>query len=120
MRWPGKKIWVALEPRSNTMRRRVFQDALPEALVGADVILIGAVSRAQLLAEQDRLSPEAIAEGVGKRGREAQAFASTPDIVEHLTANANPGDLILIMSNGGFDGLTAKLLDALKLTGARK
>lgn len=120
MRWPGKKIWVALEPRSNTMRRKVFQDALPEALAGADVILIGAVSRAQLLAEQDRLSPEAIAEGVRKRGRAAQAFASTPDIVEHLTANANPGDLILIMSNGGFDGLTAKLLDALKLTGARK
>ena len=120
MRWPGKKIWVALEPRSNTMRRRVFQDALPDALAGADVTLIGAVNRAQLLAEQDRLSPDAIAEGVRKRGRKAHAFASTPDIVEHLSANANPGDLILIMSNGGFDGLTAKLFEALKLTGARK
>ncbi|HKV48529.1 MAG TPA: UDP-N-acetylmuramate:L-alanyl-gamma-D-glutamyl-meso-diaminopimelate ligase [Candidatus Acidoferrales bacterium] len=120
MRWPGKKIWVALEPRSNTMRRKVFQDALPEALASADVTLIGAVNRAQLLAEQDRLSPDAIADGVRKRGREAQAFASTTDIVEHLSANANPGDLILIMSNGGFDGLTAKLLDALKLAGVRK
>lgn len=120
MRWPGKKIWVALEPRSNTMRRKVFQDALPEALASADVTLIGAVNRAKLLAEQDRLSPDAIAEGVRKRGCEAQAFASTPEIVDHLSANANPGDLVLIMSNGGFDGLTAKLLGALKLTGARK
>jgi UDP-N-acetylmuramate: L-alanyl-gamma-D-glutamyl-meso-diaminopimelate ligase len=120
MRWPGRKIWVALEPRSNTMRRKVFQDALPDALSGADAILIGAVSRAQLLAEQDRLSPEAIAASVRQRGREARAFSSTNDIVEHLAAHANAGDVVLIMSNGGFDGLTGKLLEALKLAGVRK
>jgi UDP-N-acetylmuramate: L-alanyl-gamma-D-glutamyl-meso-diaminopimelate ligase len=120
MRWPGKKIWVALEPRSNTMRRKVFQDALPDALSGGDSILIGAVNRAQLLAETDRLSPDAIAAGVRDRGREAKAFASTAEIVDHLSAKANPGDVVLIMSNGGFDGLTYKLLDALKSIGARK
>lgn len=120
MRWPGRKIWVALEPRSNTMRRKVFQEALPNALSGADAVLIGAVSRGQLLAEQDRLSPEAIAAAVRQRGREAKAFSSTNDIVEHLAANANPGDIVLIMSNGGFDGLTGKLLEALKLAGVRK
>jgi len=120
MRWPGRKIWVALEPRSNTMRRKVFQEALPNALSGADAILIGAVSRAQLLAEQDRLSPDAIAAAVRERGREAKAFSSTNDIVEHLAANANAGDIVLIMSNGGFDGLTGKLLEALKLAGVRK
>jgi UDP-N-acetylmuramate: L-alanyl-gamma-D-glutamyl-meso-diaminopimelate ligase len=121
MRWPGRKIWVALEPRSNTMRRKVFQEVLPDALSAADVTLIGAVNRAQLLAEQDRLSPEAIAAAVRSRGREARAFNSTNEIVEHLSANANSGDLVLIMSNGGFDGLTAKLLEALKPTaGARK
>lgn len=120
MRWPGRKIWVALEPRSNTMRRKVFQDALPNALSGADAVLIGAVSRSQLLAEQDRLSPEAIAAAVRERGRDAKAFSSTNDIVEHLAANANAGDIVLIMSNGGFDGLTGKLLEALKLAGVRK
>jgi len=52
MRWPGRKIWAALEPRSNTMRRKVFQDALPNALSTADSVLIGAVNRAQMLAER--------------------------------------------------------------------
>jgi len=120
MRWPGRKIWAALEPRSNTMRRKVFQDALPDALAGADVTLIGAVNRAQLLGDQERLSPDTIAAGVRARGREAKAFSSTAAIVEYLSANANPGDMVLIMSNGGFDGLTAKLLDALKSVGVRR
>ena len=116
MRWPGRKIWAAVEPRSNTMRRKVFQDALPDALAGADSVLLGAVNRAQLLAEDDRLSPEAIASAVQHRGREARACSSTAEIVTHLASHAVPGDLVLIMSNGGFDGLTAKLLDALKVS----
>ncbi len=120
MRWPGRKIWAALEPRSNTMRRKVFQDELPDALAGADVTLIGAVNRAQLLGDQERLSPDTIAAGVSARGREAKAFASTAGIVEYLSAKANPGDVVIIMSNGGFDGLTAKLLDALKSVGVRR
>ncbi len=119
-RWPGRKIWAAIEPRSNTMRRKVFQDALPEALAIADHVVIGPVSRAQLLAEDERLSPEAIAENLRQHGRSAQAFASAPEIAEYLAANANPGDLILVMSNGSFDGLCAKLLEKLKsLAGAR-
>lgn len=122
MRWPGRKIWAALEPRSNTMRRKVFQDALPDALSTADSVLIGAVNRAQQLAEDDRLSPEAIASSVRQRGREAKAFGSTAEIVDHLSANAAPGDLVLVMSNGGFDGFVAKLLDALQpaASGLRK
>ena len=50
-RWPGRKIWAAVEPRSNTMRRKIFEDVLPEALALADAVLIGPVNRAQLLAE---------------------------------------------------------------------
>ena len=56
-RWPGRKIWAAVEPRSNTMRRKIFQHVLPDALAVADAIVIGPVSRAQLLEEGDRLSP---------------------------------------------------------------
>jgi UDP-N-acetylmuramate: L-alanyl-gamma-D-glutamyl-meso-diaminopimelate ligase len=119
MRWPGRKLWVALEPRSNTMRRKVFQEALPDALAGADAVLLGAVARSQLLAETDRLSPEAIAASVRQRGRDAKAFASTNELLDHLSGSANPGDVVLIMSNGGFDGLTAKLLDALKTARVR-
>jgi UDP-N-acetylmuramate: L-alanyl-gamma-D-glutamyl-meso-diaminopimelate ligase len=113
-RWPGRKIWAAVEPRSNTMRRKVFQDALPDSLALADAILFGPVNRAQLLDEEERLSPESIAASLRARGRESRAFDSAEAIAEHLASNAASGDLVLVMSNGGFDGLTGKLLEKLK------
>ena len=119
-RWPGRRIWAAIEPRSNTMRRKVFQDALPESLAIADGVLIGPVNRAQLLSDEDRLSPDAIAENLQKHGRAAKAFSSSAEIADYLAENANPGDLVMVMSNGSFDGLCMKLLEKLKsLAGAR-
>jgi len=113
-RWPGRKIWAAVEPRSNTMRRKVFQDSLPDALSLADAILFGPVNRAQMLGEDERLSPESIAESLRARRRESRPFESAEKIAEYLAANAASGDLVLIMSNGGFDGLTGKLFEKLK------
>ena len=113
-RWPGRKLWAAIEPRSNTMRRKVFQDVLPEALAVADAVLIGPVNRAQLLADEDRFSPDAVADSIRHRGRAAHAFASSAEIAGHLAENVKPGDLVMIMSNGSFDGLVAKLLEKLK------
>jgi UDP-N-acetylmuramate: L-alanyl-gamma-D-glutamyl-meso-diaminopimelate ligase len=119
-RWPGRKIWAAVEPRSNTMRRKVFQDALPEALSLADAVLFGPVNRGQLLSEEDRLSPEAIADSLRKRGCKARAFASAGGIAEELSTHACSGEVILIMSNGSFDGLTARILEQLSArSGAR-
>jgi UDP-N-acetylmuramate: L-alanyl-gamma-D-glutamyl-meso-diaminopimelate ligase len=112
-RWPKRKIWAAVEPRSNTMRRKIFQDALPEALSLADAALLGPVNRAQMLGEQERLSPQAIAESLRALGRDGRALESSESIAEFLAAHAAPGDLVLILSNGGFDGLTAKLLEKL-------
>jgi UDP-N-acetylmuramate: L-alanyl-gamma-D-glutamyl-meso-diaminopimelate ligase len=120
-RWPGRKIWAAIEPRSNTMRRKIFQDVLPDALAIADQIVIGPVSRAQLLEEVERLSPESIAESLVKRGRPAKAFDSAAAIVDYLASHAHSGDMVMVMSNGSFDGLSGKLLEKLKsLEGARR
>jgi len=120
-RWPGRKIWAAIEPRSNTMRRKIFQDVLPDALAIADAVLIGPVSRAQLLEEDARLSPEGIAESLRDRGRPAKAFDSAAGIADYLAEHAKPGDLVMVMSNGSFDGLCAKLLEKLQsLSGARR
>jgi UDP-N-acetylmuramate: L-alanyl-gamma-D-glutamyl-meso-diaminopimelate ligase len=103
-RWPGRKIWAAIEPRSNTMRRKIFQDVLPEAL-----------------ADEDRFSPDAVAEAIRKHGREAKAFASADEIAEHFASAAKQGDLVMVMSNGSFDGLCGKLLEKLKtLSGAHR
>jgi UDP-N-acetylmuramate: L-alanyl-gamma-D-glutamyl-meso-diaminopimelate ligase len=113
-RWPGRRIWAAIEPRSNTMRRKIFQEALPEALSIADGVLIGPVNRAQLLSDDERLSPEAIAADLRARGRTALAFPSSTAIAEYLAGELKSGDLVMVMSNGSFDGLSAKLLEQLK------
>ena len=112
-RWPGRRIWAAIEPRSNTMRRKIFEKVLPEALAVADAALIGPVSRAQLLKDEDRFSPAKVAEDVRALGRPAQAFDSAEEIAEYLAAESRPGDVVMIMSNGSFDGLSAKLLEKL-------
>jgi len=113
-RWPGRKIWAVLEPRSNSMRRRVFQDALPGALALGDHVVLGSVHRAGQLSEEQRLDPETIAEGVRALGRDARVMTGSDVIAETLAREAKSGDLLLIMSNGSFDGLCEKLVGALK------
>jgi UDP-N-acetylmuramate: L-alanyl-gamma-D-glutamyl-meso-diaminopimelate ligase len=113
-RWPNRRIWAAIEPRSNTMRRKVFQDAMPGALSLADAVLIGPVNRPQLLSDEDRFSPEELADALRKRGRTAERFAGSAEIADYLADRVEPGDLVLIMSNGSFDGLVPKLLERLK------
>jgi UDP-N-acetylmuramate: L-alanyl-gamma-D-glutamyl-meso-diaminopimelate ligase len=119
-RWPGRRIWAAIEPRSNTMRRKFFQDVLPDALSAADGVVIGPVNRPQLLSDDDRFSPQAVVEALRKRGRTAQAFDSFAEIPDYLATHVRPGDLVLVMSNGSFDGLCPKLLEKLKSLGVRK
>ena len=113
LRWPDKRLWAILEPRSNSMRRKVFQDALPAALALADKVLLGSVNRATQLSDDQRLDPEAVASTVRQLGKEARALPGADAIADLLAAEAKPGDLLLIMSNGSFDGLCDKLLKKL-------
>jgi UDP-N-acetylmuramate: L-alanyl-gamma-D-glutamyl-meso-diaminopimelate ligase len=112
-RWPGRRIWAILEPRSNSMRRKIFQDALPKALALSDRAILGGVFRAQQLGSENRLDPESVAESVRALGKDARVFPSSNAIAEHLGAEAKPGDILLIMSNGSFDGLCEKVLKKL-------
>jgi len=118
-RWPGRRLWAAIEPRSNTMRRKVFQDVMPDALAIADGVMIGPVNRPQLLADKDRFSPDTLVEALRQRGRIADAFQSSAEIADYLSEHARSGDLVLVMSNGSFDGLCSKVLDKLNFTRAR-
>ncbi len=115
LRWPGRRLWAILEPRSNTMRRKVFQDALPQALALGDRVILGSVHRAGLLSEDQRLDPESVAASVRSIGKHAQVFTSADAIVKFLATEAKSGDLLLVMSNGSFDGLCEKLLKRLPL-----
>jgi UDP-N-acetylmuramate: L-alanyl-gamma-D-glutamyl-meso-diaminopimelate ligase len=112
-RWPKRRLWAILEPRSNSMRRKVFQESLPKALALADRVVLGGVFRAQQLGDENRMNPEAVAESVRELGRDARAFSGSEAIADYLAAEAKPGDLLLIMSNGSFDGLCEKVVNRL-------
>jgi UDP-N-acetylmuramate: L-alanyl-gamma-D-glutamyl-meso-diaminopimelate ligase len=113
LRWPERRLWAILEPRSNSMRRRVFQDALPQALALGDRVVLGHVHRSGQLADDQRLDPASIAGAVRKLGKDARALDTADGIADFLAAEAQPNDLLLIMSNGSFDGLCEKLLKRL-------
>ena len=113
LRWPKRRLWAILEPRSNSMRRRVFQDALPQSLALGDRVILGSVHRATQLADDQRLDPEVIADAVRQLGKDACVFPGPDAIAEFLAAKAQPNDLLLVMSNGSFDGLCEKLLKRL-------
>jgi len=109
-RWPRRRLWVAFEPRSNTMRRRIFEDDLAAALATADGAVLSPVSRAQLLSEAERLSPERVVKSVRAAGRPAETLHSAAEIAEFLAGELREGDIMLVLSNGSFDGLCDKLL----------
>jgi UDP-N-acetylmuramate: L-alanyl-gamma-D-glutamyl-meso-diaminopimelate ligase len=113
-RWPGRKLWAVFEPRSNTMRRRVFESDLAASLATADAAVLGAVNRASLLSDEERMSPARVLEAVRADGRKAEGFDSAEEIAEYLAAETRGGDLVLVMSNGSFDGLCGKLLGKLR------
>jgi len=113
LRWPNRRVWAILEPRSNSMRRRVFQDALPPVLALGDRVLLGSVHRAGQLSDGQRLDPEAVAAAVRSLGKDARVLPGADAIAEVLAVEARTGDLLLVMSNGSFDGLCEKLLKKL-------
>jgi UDP-N-acetylmuramate: L-alanyl-gamma-D-glutamyl-meso-diaminopimelate ligase len=112
-RWPERRLWAILEPRSNSMRRKVFQEALPQALALGDRVILGDVFRAQQLGGENRLDPETVAESVRALGKDALVLPGSDAIAKHLATETRAGDLVLIMSNGSFDGLCEKLLTRL-------
>jgi UDP-N-acetylmuramate: L-alanyl-gamma-D-glutamyl-meso-diaminopimelate ligase len=109
-RWPDRRLWAILEPRSNSMRRKIFEETLPQALALGDHVILGGVFRAQQIGDENRLDPESVAASVRTLGKNARVFASSDSIAEHLAAEAKAGDVLLVMSNGSFDGLCEKLL----------
>jgi UDP-N-acetylmuramate: L-alanyl-gamma-D-glutamyl-meso-diaminopimelate ligase len=110
--YPGRRLWAVFEPRSNSSCRRVFQDDFADAFTGADEVVIAAVFRATL-PEAERLSPELLVRALETRGTHARHVAEVDDIVATVAAEARAGDVVAVMSNGGFGGIHGKLVRAL-------
>lgn len=116
--YPGRRIWAIFEPRSATSCRRIFQSDFARALAKADRVILPAVFRATL-PEDQRLSAEAVVADLRSAGVEADFIPATDGIVRRVARDARFGDLVIVMSNGGFDGIHQKLLDALAERGQR-
>jgi UDP-N-acetylmuramate: L-alanyl-gamma-D-glutamyl-meso-diaminopimelate ligase len=112
--FPDRRIWAVFEPRSATSCRRIFQDDFAVAFTesGADEVVLAAVFRSTL-PETERLDVEALVAAISKHGPRARLIPSADEIVETIAAEARSGDLVVVMSNGGFDGIHVKLLEAL-------
>jgi UDP-N-acetylmuramate: L-alanyl-gamma-D-glutamyl-meso-diaminopimelate ligase len=113
-RFPGQRIWAIFEPRSNTTRRAVFQNELPEAFKLADGVFISQVARLEQIPENDRLHPEAVVKAISKDGRPAFYEKNADAIVDRIVPMLKEKDVVAVFSNGGFDNIHEKLLNKLK------
>ena len=112
--YPDSRMWVIFEPRSNTTRRNIFQNELAASLSKADLAIVPAVPDPEKVAEADRLDPEKLVSDVKASGTECWYCEDVEEIVSLVAKEAQPGDTIAVLSNGGFDGIHDKLLSALE------
>jgi UDP-N-acetylmuramate: L-alanyl-gamma-D-glutamyl-meso-diaminopimelate ligase len=110
---PDARIWAVFEPRSASSCRRVFQDDFARAFAGADQVLIAPIFRSAL-AESERLSVPQLVRDLHARGQSAREAESLDDIVSGIADEHRAGDLVVLMSNGGFGGIHQKVLAALR------
>src|SRR5580704_15127214 len=113
-RFPGQRLWAIFEPRSNTTRRAVFQNELPEAFKRADGVFISQVARLEQIPENERLHPEAVVKAISKDGRPAFCEKNADAIVDRIVPMLKKKDVVAVFSNGGFDNMHEKLLARLK------
>lgn len=112
-RYPGSRVWAIFEPRSATSRRNVFQKEFATCFDNADRVVLCSLFAPEKLDASVRLDVPRIVQELRARGIEASQQESADEIVKAVTPQLQSGDKVLIMSNGGFDGIHQKLLNAL-------
>jgi UDP-N-acetylmuramate: L-alanyl-gamma-D-glutamyl-meso-diaminopimelate ligase len=115
--FPDRRLWAIFEPRSATSCRRVFQADFVRALGTADRVILPAVFRSTV-PEDQRLSPEQVVRELQAGGVDARYIPVVDDIVRNVVGDARDGDIVVVMSNGGFDDIHQKLLSALEVRAA--
>ena len=116
-RYAGRRLWAILEPRSNTLRRKVFQHELVDSLGLADRVVIASVyvKATDALSPEQRLNVDSVVADLKARGVHAEQLADADVIVSNVAPQLEAGDVVAILSNGGFGGIYEKLPAALRL-----
>ncbi|MGA7905681.1 MAG: UDP-N-acetylmuramate:L-alanyl-gamma-D-glutamyl-meso-diaminopimelate ligase [Terrimicrobiaceae bacterium] len=112
-RYAESRLWAIFEPRSNTTRRAVFQHELPKSFAQADGVFLSRVARLEQIPERERLNPERVVDDIAATGKPAFYAPSVDEIIEKLKPLVKSGDVIVVFSNGAFDGIHQKLLERL-------
>ena len=107
--YPQSRLWAVLEPRSNTLRRNVFEKELVDALKLADQVVIAGVFKQEGIPPAERLHPEAIVTTLQQAGHPAEFGSDADAIVGSIAPKLMSGDVVAILSNGGFGGIYEKL-----------
>src|ERR1700751_207231 len=118
-RFPDSRLWVILEPRSNTLRRNVFQHELANSLALADEIIVAGVFKSDAIPESQRLDLMSVGAELEQRGKHARIISGVEGIIQVGAPELRSGDVVAILSNGGFDGIYPKLPARLKEVGNR-
>ncbi len=114
LRYPSRRLWAVFEPRSATSRRNIFQDAFIRAFQNADHTVLAAPFAQEKIPPEERLNPEKIVSALQSIGKAADFIPASDQIVSTLHQQLQPGDLVCVMSSGGFDNLHRKLLTQLQ------
>ena len=111
--YPQRRLWAVLEPRSNTLRRNVFEHELVESLALADRVVMAAVFKSDAIPAAERMEPEHVISALNARGIPSLLCQDADAIVNQITPQLKSGDVVAILSNGGFGGIYTKLPVAL-------
>jgi UDP-N-acetylmuramate: L-alanyl-gamma-D-glutamyl-meso-diaminopimelate ligase len=113
-RYPGARLWAILEPRSNTMRRNLLQNDLAKSLALADEVVVANVFKSEAIPEAERLDLGALGTAIQKHGRRARIVPTVDGIIQLVAPDLRAGDVVAILSNGGFGGIYEKLPERLR------
>src|SRR5207302_10779165 len=109
VRYPGARLWAIFEPRSNTLRRNVRQKELVRSLALADQIVITPVFKPEAVPENERLTTASVINGIKRLGKPAREISDADAIIAAVAPELESGDVVAILSNGGFGGIYEKL-----------
>jgi UDP-N-acetylmuramate: L-alanyl-gamma-D-glutamyl-meso-diaminopimelate ligase len=113
-RYAGRKLWAVLEPRSNTLRRKVFECELAESLALADEAVVTSIFKPEAISEHERLTVAAVLAHLQRIGTHGRECRDADAVVAAITPELRSGDVVAILSNGGFGGIYEKLPEAIR------